>query len=88
MINPQWGLIQRIIYQIIIRIHFAVTLFQHDEVQQLYQKAGTSQARLLSLQTLIRTLLHQHKQQDLQGMKITIIQSSFKQGITPISRLI
>ena len=29
MINPQWGLIQWIIYQIIIRIHFAVTLFQH-----------------------------------------------------------
>ena len=28
MINPQWGLIQCIIYQIIIRIHFAVTLFQ------------------------------------------------------------
>ena len=30
MINPQWGLIQWIIYQIIIRIHFAVTLFQHS----------------------------------------------------------
>jgi hypothetical protein len=29
MINPQWGLIQWIIYQIIIRILFAVTLFQH-----------------------------------------------------------
>jgi hypothetical protein len=30
MINPQWGLIQWIIYQIIIRIHFAVTLFQQN----------------------------------------------------------
>jgi hypothetical protein len=28
MINPQWGLIQWIIYQIIIWIHFSVTLFQ------------------------------------------------------------
>jgi hypothetical protein len=59
-----------------------------DDVQQLYHKAGTIQARFLSLQTLIRTLLHQRKHQDLRGMKITIIQSSFKQGITPISRLI
>ena len=37
MINPQWGLIQWIIYQIIIRIHFAVTLFQQCPPSSLVQ---------------------------------------------------
>jgi hypothetical protein len=55
---------------------------------QLYHKAGTSQSRVLSPQTLSITLLHQRKHQDLHGMKSTLNQCSFKQGITPIPRLI
>jgi hypothetical protein len=69
-------------------IYVCVCVMKYKYTTQLYHKAGTSQARFLSLQTLIRTLLHQRKHQDLQGMKITINQSSFNQGITPISRLI
>jgi hypothetical protein len=65
-----------------------VCVMKYKYTTQLYHKAGTSQARFLSLQTLIRTLLHQRKHQDLQGMTITIHRTSFKQGITPISRLI
>jgi hypothetical protein len=65
-----------------------VCVVKYKYTTKLYHKVGTSQASVLSLQTLIRTLLHQRKHQNLLGMKITMHQPSFKQGITPISRLI
>jgi hypothetical protein len=57
-----------------------VCVMKYKYTTQLYHKVVTSQAMVLSPQTLSVTLLHQRKHQDLHGMKSIINHSSFKQG--------